>query len=186
VTPSLQLLLVGSKRALTLSQRPRSRRNCRWVVVPRAIHPRADCRGFHFFSCIRNQNLFSCFAGEPSLVMLLRQNHRHPRLNLPHQVVRLPCDGRAGVHPFIFCWISPAFPQPRKNERTIVLHLDRAFFESPPVRRRCTDRLNMSVDGFVRVQRPLVGICVEADREYFLSRSDVPTNREVALARDLN
>jgi hypothetical protein len=63
--------------------------------------------------------------GEPSLVMLLRQNHRQPRVNLPHQVVRLPCDDRAGVHPFIFCWISPAFPQPRKNERTIVVHLDR-------------------------------------------------------------
>jgi len=45
---------------------------------------------------------------------------RHPGVNPPHEVVRLARDDRARVHPFIFCWIFPAFPQPSENEGWLV------------------------------------------------------------------
>lgn len=92
--------------------------------------------------------------------------------HLPHKGVRLPRDNCAGVHPFIFCWISPTFPRPGKNEQTIVLHLDRvrnlpspnlfpviksvdrnqtaSFLECLPVGRCGVHSFDPRVDGFVR------------------------------------
>jgi len=157
-------------------------------------------------------------------VMLFREDHRHPGVDLSHKLVRFSGDDRAGVQPIAVRGIFPTLPQTSEHEWRIVLHADRVrnffaksffplvkaipgnqaapFFERLPVRRCRVNGLDPRIDrlegdfgifGPIRNQAPpqsvqaaLLSCWIEPNREHILSRSDVPTDRQISLWRYRN
>jgi hypothetical protein len=62
---------------------------------------------------------------QPFRVMLFRRNYQHPCVNLSYQIIRLASDDRAGTNPFIASGGFRPSQRPAKDERGIILHLDR-------------------------------------------------------------
>src|SRR5271165_6371621 len=58
-------------------------------------------------------------------MMVLRQDHRHPCVDLAHQFVWLARDYRASTEPLLAPGRFPAFPQSSENERPAITHLNR-------------------------------------------------------------
>src|ERR1700746_1279619 len=104
--------------------------------------------------------------------MLLRKNHRHTRMDLCYELIRLACDYRTSAQPFSRFGIFPVFPEASKGERASVFHGERGrklwfsrfvpFVESVrrnqtpslaeclPERGRFIDGLSSRIDGPVR------------------------------------
>ncbi len=47
-------------------------------------------------------------------------------MDLTDELIWFACDDRADVRPLIVRWIFPAFPQASEDDRSIVLHANRA------------------------------------------------------------
>jgi hypothetical protein len=76
------------------------------IVVPRTIHSRTDRPSFHSIRRKGNQDLVPRLTGQPCVMTLLRQNHRHPSVDLAYKVIRLARDNRKCIEPFLATWLG--------------------------------------------------------------------------------
>ena len=92
-------------------------------VIPNTVHLRVRRVHLHRVGVERPQQIYRqsvhLLPIQPAIVVLSVQNHRHPRMQRRHQLVRLCCHNRKGLEP-VTILVLPSVPDSRKSKQMSV------------------------------------------------------------------